>query len=373
MTGGSCAVAPLSFDILSSFSCHPSSEENSSMNIKGMEETMEHLQILLRQEKEAYAPCMNYLSSASLLTGGDTSEVVSEAWRRKLCEWCFEVVDHFGFDREAVAIALNYLDRSVAARSTSSGEPICKREFQLLAVTSLYMALKIHGETEDLVGPRRKVRIDAFVELSRGFFQVDVIEATESRILSTLNWRMNPPTCLRFVAAYLRLCPQWSENGHHQAHTSFMGGIYDIARYLTELSVCVSTFSFTWKTSAIAYASILCGMEALQSSFPIPYAARVVLQNNIAEATGLLPNDPEILSVRELMKDLCPNMFKGIEVPFELMGLHGSSSKLSEDPPQESGKTSPVCVVDEQSESGRKRSRPSSHDASSRPLHRSSF
>ena len=31
--------------------------------------------------------------------------------RKTMCEWCYRIVDHFGGDRELVAVAMNYLDR----------------------------------------------------------------------------------------------------------------------------------------------------------------------------------------------------------------------------------------------------------------------
>ena len=81
-------------------SCNMESSVNCSSlrGLKGKEDTVEHLQVLLRQEA-SYPPCADYLSvaEASALHG----ELVSEAWRRKLCEWCYEVVGHFGFEGRA--------------------------------------------------------------------------------------------------------------------------------------------------------------------------------------------------------------------------------------------------------------------------------
>ncbi|KAI2503763.1 Cyclin [Fragilaria crotonensis] len=58
----------------------------------------------------------------------------------------FEVVDHFEFDREVVSIALSYLDRVVSMKTKHSGEPMHRRDFQLVAVTCLYLAIKLHGK-----------------------------------------------------------------------------------------------------------------------------------------------------------------------------------------------------------------------------------
>lgn len=334
--------------------------------VDGLESTAEHLKTVLRQENEAYPVCDDYLS----LSGNSASDRVSEAWRRKLCEWCFEVVDHFNFDREVVSFALDYLDRTVAIKTEAAQEPLPKREFQLLAVTALYMAIKIHGETDDREGPRRKLRISAFVELSRGFFSIDVIESMERTILESLKWRVNPPTCLRFTASYLRLCPRWGKVEHSAPHATVIGGIFDFARYLTELSVCVSAFSFNHKTSVTAYASILVALEALQHSLPLPYPVRVVFLNNIAEATGLFPNNPDVHKAYTSLKELCPSLVDGDLSPeflAERMAdlTHSSAASLD----AASNRVSPVSVMDaaESPRSRRKRSRSAVDEARGSP------
>ena len=134
---------------------------------------MEHLRALRAQETEHYPTCHDYLQVSNLVPPDQVSERVNEGWRRKICEWSFEVVDHFNFDREVVSVALHYLDLVVAMKTKADGVAILRRDFQLIAVTSLYLAIKLHGETDATEGPRKKLKITAFVELSRGFFDVE--------------------------------------------------------------------------------------------------------------------------------------------------------------------------------------------------------
>jgi hypothetical protein len=63
--------------------------------VKGKETTLEYLAVLLQQEGTLYPPCEDYLSDFDAVSSSSESDPVSESWRRKLCEWCFEVVDHF--------------------------------------------------------------------------------------------------------------------------------------------------------------------------------------------------------------------------------------------------------------------------------------
>jgi len=84
-------------------------------------------------------------------------------WRKRIASWMYDVVDHFQYDRNVVSVALRYIDQYVAhllveggrsASSSSSGggggssqqQPVKRRHFQLIAVTSLYLAIKVHGE-----------------------------------------------------------------------------------------------------------------------------------------------------------------------------------------------------------------------------------
>jgi Cyclin, N-terminal domain len=304
-----------------------------------MRDATEHLVVMLSQEAEGYALPSNYIAKASM-SPLNSKERVSESWRRKLCEWCYEVVDHFTYDREVVSFALSYLDRAAARKSELTDDPLPKRDYQRLAVTSLYMAIKLHGETDEKDGPRRKLGIKVFVELSRGFFDRDAIEATERSILQSLKWRINPPTCLRFLVSFFRLCPKWVSQddcgSKRTSHASVVAAIYDVSRYLTELSECVSYFAFRSKPSTVAYASILCAMEALRATSPMPDPARVDFLSNMAHASGYSAEDELILEVCFKLKEVCPSMF-----------LQGDQNN---DPAQGQenyhGKVSPVSVFD---------------------------
>jgi lipoyl(octanoyl) transferase len=346
MNGGYCSGM-----ILKGVECKPRLDES----------TVDHLRALLRQESEFYGPCKDYLATIPTSLG-NPSEIVSEGSRRKLCEWCYEVVDHFGFDREAVPIALDYLDRTVALKMGSYGDGMTKKEFQLITVTSLYIAIKLHGEiaatspylaikphgeTFYIDGPKMKLGIEVYVELSRGFFQVEVIEAMERNIIESLDWRLNPPTSLRFIANFLHLLPVCSINEHCTPHAADAGNIYDVARYLSELSVCVSDFSFGFKTSTIAYASILCALEALQETLPLPYDTRVKFLNDITEVTGIFPESKEVCQVRGMLKELCPSLFPGNNIPPAFFDrASGLASVPYEGVHQGDGNASPVCVAD---------------------------
>mmetsp|Transcript_36799 Transcript_36799/g.56355 ORF Transcript_36799/g.56355 Transcript_36799/m.56355 type:complete len:203 (+) Transcript_36799:106-714(+) len=94
---------------------------------------------------------------------------VNEVWREKICEWSYQVVDHFDFNREIVSISLSYLDRFLSTR------PVNKKIFQLAAMTTLYLAIKLNEQGT--------LKMSSLIELSRGYFMVEHIAAMEEAIL----------------------------------------------------------------------------------------------------------------------------------------------------------------------------------------------
>ena len=344
--------------------------------LSNMDRAIDHLQALLICENQGhYSPCQNYFQAIrsrqsppkvrvstseeehpsttntdtafSSSAEETTTARLNECWRTQLCEWCYELVDHLGFDREVVSIAFNYLDRFIALKicSSSAGTTISKKDFQLIAVACFYTAIKVHGEPDGTKeSPKKfKLKIDTFVLLSRGIFEVEAIEKMELEILSTLSWRINPPTCVRFIVNLLQLCPHWDLNNDRRSEV--MAYIYDVSRYLSELSVCVPSFAFTYTNSTIAYASICCALETLPNPLLLAGSVRVDFFYNMSQATGLFPHMEEVLEARRMLKALCPTVFKDEEqVPRNLPDDRlndGLRRNFVNDP----GNASPISVV----------------------------
>eukprot|EP00558_Chaetoceros_sp_UNC1202_P003688 CAMPEP_0197233956 /NCGR_PEP_ID=MMETSP1429-20130617/1850_1 /TAXON_ID=49237 /ORGANISM="Chaetoceros sp., Strain UNC1202" /LENGTH=366 /DNA_ID=CAMNT_0042692275 /DNA_START=67 /DNA_END=1167 /DNA_ORIENTATION=- len=166
---------------------------------------------------------------------------LNEVWREKICEWCYQVVDHFDFSREVVSVSMSYLDRYLSSRRVN------KKIFQLAAMTCLYLAIKLYEPTT--------LKISSLVGLSRGFFTADHIIAMEESILSALNWRMHPPTVMGAARQFLSLM---SSEVDPQSKID----IIELSRFLSELSVC-DYFFVTHKPSSIGLACILTAFEGV--------------------------------------------------------------------------------------------------------------
>jgi len=168
------------------------------------------------------------------------------AWREKICEWCYQVIDHCDIDRGVVSIALNYFDRFLSARALEDED-----SFQLLAMTSLYLAAKLHST--------RKISACSMSSLSKGCFTVDRILSMEICIMQTLRWHLNPPT----PSIYLDVIEPLVEAslGDERGQASYE--IAELSRYLVELGVCDSYFVGR-SPSSVARASLLLAAESLK-------------------------------------------------------------------------------------------------------------
>jgi lipoyl(octanoyl) transferase len=156
-----------------------------------MVELLERMAVMFQQEETSYktidylAPeYQNMLTSRCEVNVTDTRQDgkngesslsststsgINDIWREKICEWSYQVIDHFDFSREVVSVSIHYLDRFLATKSCS------KKEFQLSAMTTLFLAIKLYEPG--------KLSMHSMIELSRGYFHVDQMIAMEMAIL----------------------------------------------------------------------------------------------------------------------------------------------------------------------------------------------
>ena len=154
-----------------------------------MVDLLERLDVMLKQEVSEYGT-MDYLApefqqklasiaqddslfqsstASNSSSSTSSSSTISEVWREKICEWSYQVIDHFEFSREVVSVAIHYLDRYLATRTVN------KKVFQLAAMTCLFLAIKLYEPGN--------LSMSSMIELSRGYFEVDQMVAMETSIL----------------------------------------------------------------------------------------------------------------------------------------------------------------------------------------------
>ncbi|EED87944.1 lipoate protein ligase [Thalassiosira pseudonana CCMP1335] len=210
-----------------------------------------------------------------------SSSEISEFWREKICEWCYQVVDHFDFNREIVSVTMSYLDRYLATRSVN------RRIFQLAAMTCLYLAIKLFEPG--------KIRLSALIDLSRGYFLEEHIVAMEDSVLQALGWHVHPPTPFAFVREFMPLVTHTITN--RKRHD-----ISELARFLTELSVCDYWF-LARKHSSIALSSILYAME-LQGEEVVDPKYKVLFLSKVVAAGLDITYDQEVIHCYERLKEM---------------------------------------------------------------------
>lgn len=124
-----------------------------------------------------------------------------DAWcRSKMVLWCYSVIDYVSFNRETVLIAISYLDRFISTGSDRARVVVKdRREYQLAAMTSLYMAIKLFEP--------KKINMECLAELSRGSYTSSDLSGMESDMLFDLKWHLNCPTAVSFLEHYVLLLP----------------------------------------------------------------------------------------------------------------------------------------------------------------------
>lgn len=266
----------------------------------GITDLFERFDILCRQEDKVYG-CHDYLSSEyqvalgqkavsqprahalssstfSSCSSGSSSKSggINEVWREKICEWTFQIVDHFDINRETASISLNYLDRYLSIRTVN------RKMFQLAAMTSLFLAIKLYEPAP--------LRMSSFIELSRGYFKTEHIALMESSILWTLSWHVHPPTPLGFVRNYMLLLEQSGCN------PTVALEVKEVARFLTELSVCDYYFT-TRRPSSTGLGAILVAFERFDE-VTLPMHVRRTFLKLVRSMEVIDPSSEQVLECK---------------------------------------------------------------------------
>lgn len=211
------------------------------------QEIPDRIAIMVLQEENEYL-CFDYLIVNEALTK-KAAKPVDHDCRVKMCEWCYQVVDFCKFRRETVGIGMSYLDRYLCSDKGKKalGD---RKEYQLVAMTCLYIAIKLHEPLE--------METSLLADLSRGCYTEMEFANMEGKILEALVWRVSGPTALGFIQHFLMFLPE-------TIHQAVATAIFDYARYQTELAVadhsCVKL-----RPSIVGMAALLNAVEGMDTS-----------------------------------------------------------------------------------------------------------
>ena len=232
---------------------------------------------MLHQEEVSYRYDIYWCSSHEV----QLDSQLNVSWREKICQWSYNVVDHFDLPRELVAISLDLFDRYMATIGNQ-----CSGNMALLAsLTTLHIAIKIHAE--------KRIKISTLASLSRGQFGPQHIEEMEWQILSAVGWKLHPPTLFALITHLLMMVP-------NDTHHSVRKELFELSIYMAELSVCDSYFVRV-KASTVAFAAILNVIDELPYS-RFSASARESYLRDLAECFGLDRRSTSVIAARERLQ-----------------------------------------------------------------------
>ena len=186
--------------------------------------------------------------------------IVDVDCREKMCEWCFQIVDHCQFQRETATIAMNLLDRYLSSDTIGDSVLNDRGTYQLAAMACLYTAVKIHEPVA--------ISSDNMAKLSKGVYTKEQLEIMESTLLGAIEWRLHPVTSITFCQYIVELL---SPNRHLMSTDPTAkdlvgqnGGLDDVTKEtLLELArmqceLAVSEYDLCLESSSsIAFAAIM--------------------------------------------------------------------------------------------------------------------
>ena len=224
-------------------------------------------------------------------------------------------VDHYNFDREVVSVALNYYDRYMLSEKQTFGDLPRGDRVQLIALASIFLAVKIHSVSEEKL---LETRAKALGNLYYCHFAKDQVTAMEMELLKTLDWKLNPPTMHQFAINLAHLHPLTK---HCARSTSYL---YEVARYQAELVVFYPSLMAKFKPSVLAYAAILHGSENLPPG---------TLSCDMEEKWMSLMSHPavnmdpiQVKEARAALEEICPQLPDMLRIE----GLRESNGNISE-------------------------------------------
>jgi hypothetical protein len=283
-----------------------SSEEDSGhCNNMSIDDLTDRLHVMQYQESTHYR-FANYIDK--------NQETVDRECRVKMTEWCYQgkitsnylllhetwtralnsapsfahhpiVTDFCKFKRETVAVSMSYLDRFLSTSRPSACRALqYKKEYQLAAMTCLYIAIKLFEPLAMDTG--------LLSSISQGCYSESDISDMEKEILTSLGWRMNGPTSHDFLSHILEVLPSSASSSCE----SIMRTISDFSRFQVELAVSDYDLAIQ-KPSIVALAAILNSAEGVDNTLFRSQCRRQFLQY-ITNELSMDPFSAQVNAVR---------------------------------------------------------------------------
>lgn len=232
--------------VFSTAAAHGKKAADSSRTSKGistMEDSDSVLETLLVAE-DVIGQSNDHLS---LLENNSFLRIV--AWREKIAQWFYDVVDYMNEPRATVFVAMNILDRYSAVRLQNE-DIVVGQTYKIAAMTAIFLAIRIAGSGD--------LRINDLIRASRGNFGVQDVISTGRSMIDVLTWGIRIVTPHDFIDAILQCLPS-------SITDTAKASLREAASYVVELSVYDAFFA-RLSASKVAVAALLHSIEGTSGS-----------------------------------------------------------------------------------------------------------
>ena len=142
--------------------------------------------------------------------------------------------------------------------------------------------------------------------LSRGIYKPSDFTEMEINMLSAMQWRVNPPTSVSFVAHFISILPSGAVNRYTQLD------LFECARFQTELAVNEPNYSGT-KASTIAFAAIWNALDIV-ASCELTEAVQSSFQCILEKITSIRCHSSDFMDVMEGLLKASTQNKPGVEI-----------------------------------------------------------
>lgn len=295
--------------------------------IQNYDEALDSLEKMIMQDDSDAYRCRDYLGRRTKTAAAcqdpslSPDEMIDDACREKMVEWCYKVTDHFGISREIVAFTFSLLDRFI-------DRCCCDRTaFKLAAMTSLYIATKMFNG--------KQLSVASLAELSRGEFLAEHISQMERIILDAVDYRVNPSISQAFIQQLRPLYPIMDGYSADE--------VYNRSMFYSELCV----FDYAFVTASKYSLAVACLLNAFQDVEGI-YNEQDMSEAFISNVRASLPFDDSTESLEKTQTRLrylysCSTQSQCDEIE-SLHSYHEQPSSKYDDTNEEFA-YSPVSIV----------------------------
>lgn len=283
------------------------SSTNRNSNHSSPTERPSLLHKIIRNEQNSHSSLKDHVA----LLQTDPAVFQNTVWRERVAQWYYDVLDFQQEPRELTFLAMNILDRYLAAmaveRCATTG---CNAmlamdhlEYEVLSITSLFLAVRIAGVNKHLTIPE-------VLELSTSGVQVRHVLSAGNSMLEKVSWDHPITTphmflkelcnhlmqCAPCLLASASSCSSSTSSSSSSTTTASSSSLFEFASYLVEVSVCDTYFTQVLP-SEIALGALALSMTCDEDVATRQQASFALFLQSVQTETNLDIDSPRMKAV----------------------------------------------------------------------------